>query len=361
MKIKDQATATEAALNLDRKGSEPAPKPGEPTAPEDQSTASKLFPDFIAEDGLIVNRPVKGFEDKGETLPLASATPASAPAPSAPAMQAPTPPGELDLSKMPEGTMVRLKVDGVEMTLPVKEALKNIQLERHLTIQGQKLAQERAALEAERAALRQAPAQPKAGEPATPSAPKASPEAERIAALERQLQDLNASLAPQRFQTGLNRLAERAKQEYGTTDFLEYAPKIQAFVDGELAKPEVAANPSALQALDSQAFWYSKYQEMKLRDVLAGVKPAASVLTPSAVIPAQAPVVAPAGTTVVMDRNNRPVVVPIVEGSTGVPSRTDQETDWQTRYNAALTAAQKTGLTEDWQKVFRLKREAPVS
>lgn len=361
MEVKDQATAIEAALNLDRPGSEPAPKPGEPATPRKASTSSKMFPEFVTEDGLIVNRPVKPFEDT--KLPPVAATPASAPAPAIPTPPVPTPAGELDLSKLPEGTMVRVKVDGVEMTLSAKDALKNIQLERHLTIQGQKLAQERAALEAERAAFKQPPIQPKPGEPAVPAAaaPKTSPEAERIAALEKQLQDLSAAFAPQRFQSGLNRLAERAKQELGATDFLEYAPKIQAFVDGELAKPEVAANPAILQQLDSQGFWYAKYQEMKLRDVLSGVKPAAPVLTPASIVPASAPVVAPAGTNIVLDKNNNPVVVPILESSSGVPSRIAPAADWQARYQAAFDVATKTGRTEDWQTVFRLKREIPAS
>ena len=364
MEIKDQATAIDAALNLDRKGSDPAQNQGEPGAPRTPSTAARLFPEFISDDGAVVNRPVKPFVDKDKGLPSVPATPPPAVAPSATNPPVPTAPGELDLSKMPEGTMVRIKVDGVEMTVPAKEALKNIQLERHLTQKSQELARERAALEEERAAMRNAPpVQPKPAEPATPTAPasKSSPEAERIANLERTIANLQAAIAPQQFQSGLNRLAERAKQELGATDFLEYAPKIQAFVDSELAKPEVAANPVALQQLDSQGFWYAKYQEMKLRDVLSGAKPAAPVLTPANVIPASAPVVAPAGTTIVLDKNNQPVIVPFVEGSTGVPSRTSQSQDWQARYQVAFANATKTGRTEDWQAVFRLKREAPES
>ena len=365
MEIKDQATATEAALNLDKKGSDSqAGDQGEPGASRRPSTAARLFPEFISDDGSVVNRPVKPFVDKDKGLPSVPATPPPATAPSATTPPAPTAPGELDLSKMPEGTMVRIKVDGVEMTVPAKEALKNIQLERHLTQKSQELARERMALEAERAALRNAPpVQPKPVEPATPPAPsaKSSPESERIANLERTIANLQAAIAPQQFQSGLNRLAERAKQELGATDFLEYAPKIQAFVDGELAKPEVSANPAFLQQLDSQAFWYAKYQEMKLKDVLSGQKPIAPVLTPANVIPASTPMVAPAGTTLVLDKNNQPVIVPMVEGSTGVPSRTSADQDWQVRYQAAFATAQKTGRTEDWQTVFRLKREAPES
>lgn len=359
MEIKDQATAVEAALHLDRPVAEP--KPGEPSAPRSQSTTSKLFPEFTTEDGGIINRPVRPYEDKDKALPPVAATPAPTKAPVAPAAPAPTVPGYLDLSKLPDGTMVRIKVDGVETDVLAKDALKNVQLERYLTQKSQELARERAALEAERAAMRQAPAVPKGPETPPPPVPAKAPEDTRFARLEAELAAMRAIVAPQQFQSGLNFLAEKAKTELGATDFLEYAPKIKAFVDAELAKPEVAANPSVLQQLDSQAFWYGKYQEMKLRDVLSGAKPAAPVLTPSSIIQPVAPVLAPAGTTVIMDRNNNPVVVPMVEGSTGVPSRTSPDQDWQARYQAAFEVAQKTGRTEDWQTVFRLKREVPAN
>ena len=358
MEVKDQATAIEAALNLDRPDAT-IPKPGEPPAPRKLSTSERLFPENISPDGFITNRPVKGYTDADKSLPSAVATSAPAPAAATPTPPVPTASSELDLSKLPDGTMVRIKVDGVEMTVPAKEALKSIQLERHLTLKSQELARDRAALEAERASFRQPPVSPKAPEaPASPQAPAPSKgEDPRIAALERQIAELNASIAPQRFQSGLNRLAEKAKTELGATDFLEYAPKIQAFVDAELAKPEVAANPQLLQQLDSQGFWYAKYQEMKLRDVLSGIRPAAPVLTPSSVVQVEPIAPPPAGTQLVLDKNNKPVIVPMVEGSSGTPSRVSLGQDWQSRYQAAMETAQKTGRTEDWQVVFRLKRE----
>jgi len=359
MEIKDQATAIEAALNLDKPGSEPAKNAGEPAAPRKLSTSQRLFPENIAGDGTIINRPIKGFEDTTKVFPPAAATPASAPAPATPTQPAPTAASILDLSKLPEDTMVRTKVDGVEMNVPVKEYLKGIQLERHLTLQGQKLAQERAQLESDRAALRQsapvAPSVPPAANQPPPAKPSA--EAERIARLEADLAAMRALVAPQQFQAGLQRLADKAKSELGATDFMAYAPKIQAFVDSELSKPEVQSNPILMQQLDNPAFWYGKYQEMKLRDVLSGVAPAAPVLTPSSIIQPQAPVMAPVGTNVILDRNNNPVVVPIVEGSSGVPSRESPDANWQARYQAAFDVAKKTGRTEDWQEVFRLKRE----
>ncbi len=366
MEVTDQATATEAALNLDRPGSAPAPKPGEPPAPRVQSTTAKLFPEFVGEDGVIYNQPVKPFEDKDKALPPAAATPAMKPAPAIPPAPAPTTPVYLDLSKLPDGTMVRMKVDGVEMDVPAKDVLKNIQLERHLTIQGQKLAAERANLEAERAALRQpTPPQPslavpKPGEPPAPAPAVKPAEDPRIAALETQLAELRTLVAPQQFQEGLKRLDAKVKADLGADDFLTYAPKIQAFVDAELAKPEVAANPMAIRALDTQAFWFGKYQEMKLKDLMAGNGKAAPAppapVTPS-IVPRLEPISVPAGTVPVIDRNGNAVAIPVIEPSSGAPSRESPDANWQGRYQAAFETAKKTGRTEDWMEVFRLKRE----
>lgn len=362
MEVKDQATAIEAALNLDKPATAPVLKPGEPPAPRKLSTSEKLFPENVSPDGFITNRPVKAYSDTGKELPPAGVTPTPAPAAPAPILQAPTAPGELDLSKLPDGTMVRIKVDGVEMTVSAKEALKNIQLERHLTQRSQELARERASLEADRAALRQPPAPVKAPEaPAIPPAPgKAPAEDPRIATLERQLAELNAIVGPQKFQSGLNRLAERAKTELGATDFMEYSGRIKEIFDAEVAKPEVAANPALMARYDNPETWYSKYQELKLKDVLSGARPAAPVLTLSSIVQPP-PMEAPAGTHIVLDKNNRPVIVPVLEGADSVPSRVSQDQDWQTRYATAMATAQRTGRTEDWQTVFRLKREPQQS
>ena len=59
---------------------------------------------------------------------------------------------------------------------------------------------------------------------------------------------------------------------------------------------------------------------------------------------------APAGTHIVLDKNNRPVIVPVLEGADGVPSRVSPDQDWQTRYQAAFETAKKTGNSDDWQK-----------
>lgn len=356
--IKDRATAEEAALNLNK--APEAPKPGEPVPPR-KSTSAVLFPDFITDDGGIVNRPLKDLANP----PAPATPPAPASAAPAPAMPAPTPPGYLDLSKLPENTMVRTKVDGVEMDVPVKEYLKGIQLERHLTLQSQKLAEDRKALEAERASLRQPPpaTPPAPGTPPAASKPPAAPpsgEASRIAQLEADIASLRAAVAPQQFQTGVKKLADRAKTEFGVDDFNTYLPQIQKLVDSELARPEIQANPAELRKLDSQEFWYAQYKDMKLRDLLAGKTTPPAMPAPSPSAPAVVPIVIPAGTVPVIDKNGAIVPIPVIEGSGGVPSRTAPDADWQARYSAAFAKAKETGSNSDWQEVFRLKREVPA-
>lgn len=357
--VKDSATAQSAALNLD-KGSEPmAPMSGEPTPPRTKSTSEVLFPEFTTDDGGIINRPVRPFEDKGKPVPSGAATPAQAPAPATPAAPAPTPGSILDLSKLPPNTMVRMKVDGVEMDVPAEVAVKNLQLERHLNLKSQRLEAERAAWEEERrkqqtpALVTNTPPAPSA-EPG--KAPPAGAEAARIASLEAQLAAVQAQIAPQVFQEGLKRLDTYVRGQLGADDFMTYAPKIREFVDGEMAKPEVRNNAAAVQQLDSQAFWYGKYQEMKLKDMMAGRAPSPAP-APHPVNPVVAPVVIPPGTTAVLDRNGNVVPIPVIESSTGVPSRTTPEADWQTRYQTAFAKAKETGKNEDWQDVFRIKRE----
>ena len=356
MEVKDQATATEAALNLDKPGSESTPKAGEPTTPRSNSTASKLFPEFVGEDGKIYNQPVRPFEDKSKPLPPVAATPAGAPAPASPTPVAPTPQPSsyLDLSKLPDGTMVRMKVDGTEMDVPAKDVLKSIQLERHLTLQSQKLAAERAAFEAERAAAVNRRTSDPSITPPPPatSAPKIS-EDPRVAKLEAEIAAMRPILAKQRYEAGLSELESKVKAELGADDFRAYVPKIQEFIDSELAKPEVQANPIYQQALDQKSFWYQKYLELKIKGGAAN--PVAPKVDNT--VPVVVPMEIPAGTIPVVDRNNNPVPIPVIESSGGAPSRESPESNWQARYQAAYDTATKTGSTEDWMKVFRLKRE----
>lgn len=363
MEVKDQATAVEAALNLN-KGSEPVEKPGEPKPSRKKSTSQVLFPENITEDGGIVNRPIRPYEDAAKEIPKGSATPTPQPASSAPSATAPTEPSYLDLSKLPENTMVRMKVDGVEMDVPAKEALKNFQLERHLTLKAQQLAEREKAFEAERLNYRQQMTEPPQKQPS----PKkqeviepTAPESAEVLALRAELAALRQTLAPQMFDASLKKLEARVKENLGADDFLTYVPKIKEFVDSELKKPEISGNPQAVSILDSQDFWYGKYQEIKLKEMISGAKqstPTPSVVAQPQII--QNPVSYPNNTVAVIDKSGEVRPMPVVEGSGGVPTRIAPDADWQARYREAFARAQKEPTNANWAEVFRLKREAPA-
>ena len=112
--------------------------------------AEKLFPDFMTDDGAIVNRPIRSRQPS-ESAP-APATPVPAPQGQTPPTQAPTAPTYLDPKEL-AGKMVKLKVDGIEQDVPASELVKLTQLERHSNAQLMKIAQERAQLERERQEL----------------------------------------------------------------------------------------------------------------------------------------------------------------------------------------------------------------
>ena len=346
-KIKDQATAQSAALKLNT-GIEVAEKPGEPKTPTEKTTAEKLFPEFMTEDGGIVNRPVKPYTDSSKQLPV-TATPEPQPQPQTPPAQTPTAPVYLKPEEL-TGKMVRLKVDGVEQDVPAETLIKTNQLERHLNTQLMNLAQERKAFEEERKKLLSQPSQqpqvqePKKNEPVV----KKTPEVE---ALERQLVEMQAhflgiqqTLLPAIHEAGIKRVEQLVKNQIGTDDFRTYFDKIRDSALEQLAKPEIANDPNARRYLDSDAFYFEKYKEMKLRDLMS--KPQNS----------NAPVLAtPSGAPVVLTNSGQVVNIPSIEGSGGVPSRMSPDADWQSTYNALFQRARETGSESDWQAVYRHK------
>ena len=351
-KIKDQATAEQAALRLNE-GLEVPAKPGEPTTPKHKGSSERLFPDFVKDD-VILNRPVKQAEDPPQVLP-AAATPKADIQPQMPATQQPTQPVYLTPEEM-AGKMVKTKVDGVEKDVPVQDVLKSYQLERLLNSRIESLAEERSRLEMERAAfIKSQQQQQQVTQPQVKpqSQVKKSPEVEalelQLAQMQMTLNQLGQAVAPTLRESGLKRIDQDVRKNLGAEDFMTYAPKIQEFVDGEMLKPEVMANPETQKQLLNSNFWYSKYQEMKLRDMLK-----APVQNPT---PSNTPVLAATndGSPVVMNNQGQPVNLPSFEGSGGVPSRTSQDSDWQSTYNSLMQRAKESRSQEDWAAVFRHK------
>ena len=349
-KIKDSATAKEAAMNLD-KGIAVAEKPGEPNAPKEKTTTERLFPEFVTDDGGIINRPVKPYQDASKPLP-AAATPDPLPQGQTPAAPAPTLPVYLKAEEL-AGKMVKLKVDGIEQDVPAESLIKNNQLERHLNAQLMMVAQERKAVEDERKRLL---TQPPVTEPVKPS--KSEPQGKKsqeVEALESQIAQMQENMArlqqtmlPAIQESGIKRVEQMAKERLGTDDFRSYFEKIRDSAYAELAKPENANNPQARAFFDSDAFYFQKYQEMKLKDLVS--KPSAPIPNPNVPV-----LQTETGAPVVISNSGKPVSIPTLESSGGVPSKVSNDANWQGTYSALLTRAKESGSMEDWMAVYRHK------
>ena len=346
-KIKDSATAERAALKLNE-GIE-APASGEPGAPKEKTTAERLFPEFVGEDGSINNRPVRPFADTSKPLP-AQATPEVKPQDQTPVTPPPTAPVYLKPEEL-TGKMVRLKVDGVEQDVPAESLIKTSQLERHLNARLMEVAQEARRLEDERRRLQAPPQAPeKKPEPPVKRTPELEAMEQRYQILQEQMATLQASLMPQVEEAGKKRVAQMVKERIGADDFDAYYDRIKAAALNELAKPEVQANPQASRWFNSPDFAYQQYQEMKLKDLVT--KPAAPAPAPSPAAPA---LVTETGAPVVVTSTGKVVNIPTFESSGGVPSRTSPDADWQSTYNALLQRAQSQNTDENWMAVMRHK------
>lgn len=351
--VKDQATAEFAARNLD-KGAELPGQPSEPNTPKPVSTSEKLFPDFTTDDReMITNRPVRPYEDKAKVLPVTETPIAPIPA-LTPPIATPTAPVYLKPEEL-TGKMAKLKVDGVEQDVPAESLFKIKQLEQHSNALLQKLAEERQKLEADKLAFQQRPIT--APEEKVPPKEKKSSEVEalesRLADMQAQMQGLQATLIPQIQEAGIKRVEQMVKERIGTEDFRTYFDQIKQSALLESAKPEVAADPRARAYFDSDAYYFQKYQELKLKDFVT--KP---------VVPTQVPSVTPAlvshaGAPIVMNSQGQPVSMPTFESSSGVSSKSSEQGDWQIRSQAAFDHARQTGRTEDWMSYYKLKSEAP--
>jgi hypothetical protein len=354
-KIKDSATAQKAALSLSQ-GIEVVENKGEPLAPQEKTTSEKLFPEFMTDDGGVVNRPVKPFQDASKTLP-AAATPES---PSAPAPQGQTPvaqPPTAPIYIKPEdliGKTARLKVDGVEQDVPAESLFKTNQLERHLNAQLMKLAQEKTELERERAALLTRPAPtPDPAKPVKQEPPvKMTPEMERIAMLEAQIVQLNAATLPARQESGIQRVEKLVKDRIGTDDFRSYFEKVREVANAKGHEALLRGNQQEANYYDSDNFYFETYKEMKIKELMA--KSSTPAPNPNSPV-----LVTPQGAPVVVNNNGQPVSIPSFESSGGVPSRTTPDASWQSKYSVLFKRATESQRMEDWQEFYRHKTRSP--
>lgn len=371
--VKDPATATQAALSLDRKVSQDPPKPGETPAPRPKGTTETLFPEFV-HDGVIMARPLPTDVTPNPAVP--PSTPSGQSPSKAPDPASQTPPPASTTPKVylsPEemaGKLVKIKVDGVETEVPAESLLKSQQLEKHLNTQIETNARILKDLQRREAELTRAPTPPiplAVVDPSKPPDPlkppvKVSPELkaiqDQVQELTRTLVDLQATVLPQRYENGITELAARARTELGADDFTAYVPQIRAFVDAEVAKPEVSANKEHLKILDSKEFWYGKYKEMKLKDMLAGKTPPAAA--PSTTPPAARTVPPPGTAPVIVDNRGNPVSMPSIEGGGGTSSQPPARSQAVERAQQLFEVARNSnGSTEAWMAYLKAKNEIP--
>jgi hypothetical protein len=291
---------------------------------------------------------VKPFQDLSKPLPV-TATPPPELQGQKPPLETPTAPvyiSEADL----KGKMARLKVDGIEQDVPAESLIKTNQLERHLNAQLMNLAQERKTLEDERRKLLTQP--PVTEKPAKSEPPvKKSQEVEtmeaRLAQMESFLAQQQETLRPAIQEAGIKRVEQMVKNQIGADDFRTYFEKIRDSALEQMAKPEVANDPNARRFYDSDGYYFEKYKEMKLRDVLT---------KPTTPVNPNVPVLATSqGAPLVVNNNGVPVSMPSFESSGGVPSRTSPDADWQGTYNALFKRARESNAQDDWMALYRHK------
>jgi len=349
-KIKDQATAVAAALKLNE-GIAVTEKPGEPNTPKEKTTTERLFPEFVTEDGGVINRPIKPYQDSSKTLPV-TATPEAKPQDQTP----PTPPPTAPVYLKPEeltGKMVRLKVDGIEQDVPAESLIKTNQLERHLNTQLMNLAQERKVLEEERKRLLATPVPPPSEPPKKKDEPSSKKSEEvqnleaRLLQMQQEMQTLQQTMLPAIQESGIKRVEQKVKAEIGADDFRSYFEKIKDSALEQMAKPEIANDPNARRYFDSDTYYFEKYKELKLKELMA--KPG-SPPNPNAPV-----LVTPQGAPVVVTNSGQPVNVPSIESSVGVPSRISPDASWQSTYNALFARAKESNSELDWMAVYRHK------
>lgn len=351
--VTDKATAEFAARNLEN-GAEFPGQSGEPNAPRPKSTSEKLFPEFVTDDGAVINRPIKPFEDKAKVLP-ASATPIPIIQPQVPSTITPTIPiyvTEADL----KGKMAKLKVDGIEQDVPAESLIKTNQLERHLNSQLMMLAEERRKLEVDRSNLLRQPI-PETLKPTKTQEPvKRSDEVQaleaQIAQMQAQMAGLQQTMLPAIQESGIKRVEQMAKERLGTDDFRNYFEKVRESAVVEAQKAQAAGDLQAAKFFDSDSYYFQKYQELKLKDLIS--KP--QVSNPSQNAPA---LVTQTGAPVILTNQGRPVSIPNIESSGGVPSRQDSNGNWAQKAQVAFDMARHTGRTEDWVAYYKLKSETP--
>jgi len=221
--------------------------------------------------------------------------------------------------------LIKIKVDGVELEIPFKDAIRRIQTDKHLTEKGQRLAEERKNLELLKQSITH-PIQAVNTEPESDDGiyqeyvkPHLSKYENEIQGLKSELKSMEAVMQPIKYQNNLRAVAEVLKEE-GYDDFLDFVPKIESKIYSmPLDKQMEYDNPVAFIGV---------YKDIKIQEL----RSQASVKADNKQV----------------DARPKPKITNI-EGGSNAPSGAD---DFASQYQTAFKQAQATG---DFTEVLRLK------
>ncbi len=218
--------------------------------------------------------------------------------------------------------MFKLKINGEESTITVKDALRRIQTDKHLTQEGQRLAEERRQLNELKNSVADESAKPKPKEDwdtsyedeTVPNSDIADLKAQ-IATLTDAVGSVKQNLAPTVYEQNV-KVIDNYLREQGYDDFMVYRPRVEEhFMTLSIED----------QAKVSEVDLISKYKDLKIQDMAKNAEQKSTE-------PAE----------------NRPAIVNVIGGSS-TPSGADED---DLKYSKAFSLAQETG---DWRPVYKLK------
>ena len=220
--------------------------------------------------------------------------------------------------------MFKLKINGEESTITVKDALRRVQTDKHLTQEGQRLAEERRQLDELKNSIADKSVETKPKEDldysyedeTTPN-PDIADLKKEVATLTAALGSVKQNLAPTVYEQNVKAIDNYLKEQ-GYDDFMVYRSRVEEHFMTLSVEDQAKVNEVDL---------ISKYKDLKIQDM---TKNAEQKSTEPA------------------ENRKSPAIVNVIGGSS-TPSGADED---DLKYSKALSHAQETG---DWKKVYELK------
>jgi len=232
-------------------------------------------------------------------------------------------PEYLNIEEFGEKT-IKAKIDGVEVEVPLTEAIKGYQTDRFLTQKGQKIAEEKRALESfkeEMLKMNIPSSNADIGE--TPEEdeyytehikPYTEPLMKELKELKDSIAAITATTAPMQAERAFQEIDKEMKAE-GLTDFLEKRPDVEKVI--------MSMPVGERERFSDRTGFIFVYKDLKLKEALRAQKTTSPDLRPA------------------------PNVIPIESGTIPTGASGDASA-----YATAFKTAKETG---DWSEVLRLK------